>query len=68
MSCLIQACDVTRRDGERDRILVYLINRLKEKQVLTLTNLRCMSETEDRLEVSVDVFVTHFLSKTVCNC
>lgn len=65
---LIQACDVTRRDGEQDRILVYLIKRLRGKQVLTGTNLFCMSETEDKLEVSADVCVKHFLSKAMCTC
>lgn len=42
-------------EGEGDRMLVYLINRLKEKQVLTRNNLFCAAETEDRLAVSVDV-------------
>lgn len=36
-------------------MIVYLINRLKEKQVLTRTNLFCAAEAEDRLARSVDV-------------
>lgn len=43
------------REGEGDGVLVYLINSLKEKQVLTCTNLFCTAEKEDRLAVSVDV-------------
>lgn len=37
------------RDGEQDRMIVYLINRLKNKQVLTHTNLFSAAETEDKL-------------------
>lgn len=42
-------------EGAGDGMLVYLINSLKEKQVLTCTNLFCSAEKEDRLAVSVDV-------------
>lgn len=66
MSHLIQACDLTRRYGEGDRILVYLISRLKEKQVLTCTNLFCTAETEDRLDVSVDVRVLNIFYQELC--
>lgn len=40
---------------EGDRILVYLINTLKEEKVSTRDNLFCSAETEDRLAVSVNV-------------
>lgn len=64
MSRLIQASDVSGREtkGHGDGIVVYLISRLKEKQVLTIGNLFCTAQTEDRLAVSVDVCST-FSSK-----
>lgn len=37
------------RDGEQDRMIVYLINRLKNKQVLTHINLFRAAATEDKL-------------------
>lgn len=56
VSRLIQACDVSRRkgEGESDRMIVYLISGLKERQVLTRSNLFHAAETEDRLAVSAD--------------
>lgn len=68
VSRLIQACDVMRRDGEGDRILVHLIKGAKGKQVLTCTNLFCMAEAEDGLELSMDVRVKHFLSRARSVC
>lgn len=69
VSLLIQTGDVTRRKGkgkrEKDRI-VYPINRLKEKQVPTYTNLFCAAEVEDRLARSVDVLVLRNSSTSLC--
>lgn len=67
VSRLIQACGVTGGETERERereeegILVYLISRLKEKQVLTSANLFCTAEAEDRLAQFEGTWVKHTL-------
>lgn len=69
VSLLIQTGDITRRKGkggrEEDRMIVYPINRLKEKQVPTCTNLFCAA-VEDRLARSMDVLVLRNSSTSLC--